>query len=425
VGFNSGLGMERSYYAATANPFAPAPIFEGEHEADLVVVGAGYTGLSVALSAALAGLSVIVLEAGRVGWGASGRNGGQIIPGWRKGAAELVKLYGKARARLLFDIALRARECMLAHLGLNDIRCDLTVNGHLLAAAKPSDLAWMREEAAVLADVMGYPHVRVLDRDEAAAHVSSPAFHGGLLDSQGGHLHPLNYALGLADAARRRGVRVFENSQAVFETAPKRATARTARGRVRARYGMLACDALLGAIEPRIAGRIMPVANYIAVTEPLNALPIANDLAVSDSRFVVNYFRLSADRRLIFGGGERYTPRQPADIQAFVRPHIERIFPQLAGVRIDHAWGGMVSVTMTRLPHIGRMGDVFFAHGYSGQGVVLPAIVGEAVVEAITGDGDLLETLASIAPPEFPGGAALRSPLYVLGMLWYALRDRL
>ncbi len=229
---------------------------------------------------------------------------------------------------------------------------------------------------------------------------------------------------------RPRGARALslhEQSRVVEVKRERGVVARTGGGLVRARFGVLACDALLGGLEPAIAGRIMPVANYLAATAPLpdpEAL-IADKLAVSDSRFVVNYFRLSGDGRLIFGGGERYTPSAPSDIAAFVRPFMSRAFPQLRDLRIDYAWGGLVSITMTRLPHIGRLGDLFFAHGYSGQGVLLPALVGKVLSEAMRGTAERFDVLAGLAPGEFPGGAALRSPLYVLGMLWYALRDRL
>jgi gamma-glutamylputrescine oxidase len=316
---------------------------------------------------------------------------------------------------------------VLTQITENGIDCDLTLGGHLLAAAKPGDLAWMRNEAETLERVMKYPHARVLSREETHAKVASSAFHGAFQDGLGGHFHPLNYALGLAQAVTRGGVQVFEHSEVLAAGGACGVVVRTEHGSVRARYGVLACDALLGGLEPRIAGWIMPVANYLIATAPLSdprAL-ISDNLAVSDTRFVVNYFRISADNRLIFGGGERYSRKPPADIAAFVRPFMERIFPQLAGVGIDHAWGGLVSVTMSRLPHVGRMGDLFFAHGYSGQGVLLPAIAGVALVEAMGGRSDLFETLASLAPPEFPGGAGLRTPLHVLGMLWYALRDRL
>lgn len=417
--------MERSYYAATANPFAPAPKLEGEAQADVVVIGGGYTGLHAALNAAERGFSVILLEAGRIGWGASGRNGGQMIPGWRKSAGELIARYGESKARPLFELALEARALTMERIEKHNIACDRRTNGHLTLATKASDPAWMREEAETLTRAMNYTQARVLSAEEAKAAVDAPGFHGAYLDEGGGHLHPLNYALGLAEAARAAGVQLFENSRATRLESENGVVAHTEHGVVRARYGVLACDALLGDLEPRLAARIMPVANYLVATEPLTQPLIANDYAVSDSRFVVNYFRMSADNRLIFGGGERYTPEPPAAIAAFARKHMLSIFPQLANTRIDYAWGGLVSISMTRMPHIGRMGDLFYAHGYSGQGVLIPALAGKVIAEAMRGTAERLDILASIAPPEFPGGAMLRSPLYVLGMLWYALRDRL
>jgi gamma-glutamylputrescine oxidase len=427
MSLNSDFNMARSYYAVTANPFEPAPRLRGEARADVVVIGGGYTGLHAALNARARGFSAILLEGGRVGWGASGRNGGQMIPGWRKGAVELIRAYGPQGARALFDLGLEARALTLAAIAKHNIQCDLREDGHLIAAAKPSDMSWMQAEADALATLMNYPHARVLNLADTRTKVDSPEFHGGLLDRGGGHLHPLNYALGLANAARAAGVGVYENSRVIEINAEAGVVARTEAGVVKARYGVLACDALLHGLEPRVAGRIMPVANYLVATVPLHkpASLIADRLAVSDSRFVVNYFRLSRDGRLIFGGGERYTPDPPADIAAFVQPHIARIFPQLADVRIEHAWGGLVSITLSRMPHIGRLGDLFFAHGYSGQGVLMPALVGKVLSEAMAGTAERFDLLASIAPPEFPGGARMRAPLHVLGMLWYALRDRL
>jgi len=425
--FNAGLGMERSYYVATANPFAPAPRLEGEARADVIVIGGGYTGLHAALNAAERGYSVVLLEAGRMGWGASGRNGGQIIPGWRKGARELIACYGRERAKQLFELALEARALTLESIDTHNIQCDLHLNGHLTLAAKPRDLEWMRAEADVLAREMDYPHARVLSAEEAVEKVRMSGFHGALLDERGGHLHPLNYALGLADAARAAGVGMHEHSRVLRLQFDSGVVAHTAAGAVRARYGVLACDALLEGLERRIATRIMPVANYLGVTEPLpdpEAL-IADRLAVSDSRSVVNYFRMTEDGRLLFGGGERYTPTPPPDIASFVRRHMLRIFPQMRGARIEHAWGGLVSLTMSRMPHVGRVGDLFFAHGYSGLGVLSPALTGKVLIEAMAGTAERFDVLASIAPSQFPGGAAFRAPLHVLGMLWYALRDRL
>jgi gamma-glutamylputrescine oxidase len=418
--------MAQSYYVATANPFAPAPLLTGEREADICVIGAGLTGLSAALSAAERGLSVIVLEAGRVGWGASGRSGGQMIPGWRKGATELVEKFGMSEARALFALSREAHELVLARIAKHNIACDLTTNGHLLAASKLRDLTWMAKEVETLRDVMGYDHARMLTREEAISKVDAPSFHGGLLDAGGGHLHPLNYTLGLGGAVRAAGVQIYEHSAAIsLQQQLGGVNVRTDHGIVRARHAVLACDALLGDLEPRIADYIMPVAAYQIATAPLAKAPIADNLAVSDSRFVVDYFRMSADGRLVFGGGERYSRRPPADIAAFVRPFMLRVFPQLANTKIDYAWGGLVSITMTRMPQVGRIGAVFYAQGYSGQGVLLTAVAGDAIAAAIAGDSARFDRLASLVTPEFPGGAALRSPLHVAGMVYYALRDQL
>ncbi|HLY58819.1 MAG TPA: FAD-binding oxidoreductase, partial [Stellaceae bacterium] len=349
--FNSALNIERSYYQATANPFARAPKLESSATADLVVIGGGTTGLSAALFAAGRGYSVVLLEAGRIGWGASGRNGGQMIPGLRKSALELVRLYGRERAQRIFGVADAARDLVVDLVGRHGIACDLRRTGHLEAAIKPHEPAELAAEAECQATVMGYPHMDVLDREAVRAEVASERYHGGLIDRRGGHMHTLNYTLGLAEAARKAGAALYEDSPAIaLDHRPGGVTVRTASGEVRATYGLLACDAFLGDLDPGLAGHIMPVANYIVATEKLPdaAALIPNDRAVSDTKFVVDYYRRTADGRLLFGGGERYTPAPPADIAGFVRPYLERAFPQLRGVEIEHAWGGMVSVTLTR-----------------------------------------------------------------------------
>lgn len=418
--------MARSYYVASAHPWPDMPPLVGEIEADVVVVGGGCTGLSAALHAARRGASVALLEGGRVGWGASGRNGGQMIPGLRKGAVALIKAYGPERARALFHLALEARQLVADLIERHAIACDPKATGHLLAAVKPSDLPGMAEEAHCLATVMDYPHVEVLSAAQTREQVDSD-YHGGLLDRQGGHMHPLNYTLGLARAALSAGVAIHEHSVALRLDATGGVRVETGRGAVRARQAVLAGDALLKGLMPSVNNKIMPVANYLIATEPLadaRAL-IPHDVAVSDSRFVVNYYRLTADGRLLFGGGERYTPDAPADIAAFVRPYLEAAFPQLRGTPIAHAWGGLVSITQTRLPHVGRRGEVFFAHGYSGMGAILSTLAGKLLAEAMAGEEERFDLFADVAPPSFPGGVTLRGPLHVLGMLWYALRDRL
>ena len=426
MSFNDGLNMAGSYYAATSNPAPEHPPLTGAIDVDLAVVGGGCTGLSAALHAAERGLSVAVLEGGKVGWGASGRNGGQVIPGLRKGAVELTKAYGVERARALFDLALEARTLVGDLIRRHAIDCDFHATGHLLAAVKDSDLRGMEAEADCLGRVMDYHEVYLLSAADTRAQVASD-YRGGLLDRCGGHMHSLNYALGLAEVAQAAGAAIYENSPAIGLTRGAINRLITPDGVVRARMVLLAGDALLQGLEPEANKRIMPVANYVVATAPLpNAAElIPHDVAVSDSRFVVNYYRRTSDGRVLFGGGERYTPDPPRDIAAFVRPHLEGVFPQLKGVAIDHAWGGLVSITRTRLPHLGRRGEVYFAHGYSGMGVILSTLGGKLAVEAMLGEPERFDLFAGVAPPAFPGGVARRAPLHVLGMLWFALMDRI
>jgi gamma-glutamylputrescine oxidase len=424
--FNANLDFERSYYLATANPAERFAALADPIEADVVVVGGGATGLSAALHAREAGLSVALLEGGRIGWGASGRNGGQIIPGLRKGAQELVRLYGRRRAKALFDLSVEARTLVVDLIARHAIDCDLSLSGHLEAAVKPGSWGDMAVEVRCLTETMDYPHAELVDSAGARRIVDTP-YAGGILDKAGGHFHPLNYALGLARAAKAAGASLYEDSVARSLTRDGDfVIVHTDAGSVRARFAVLAGDAYLAGLS-RAEDWIMPVGSYIAVTTPLEnaAELIPSNAAVSDSRFVVNYYRLTPDNRLLYGGRERYWPSAPGDIAAFVRPRIEETFPSLKGVAIDHAWGGLVSITMSRLPHLARAGNVLIAQGYSGLGAILSTLAGKLVAEEIAGPSERFARFAAVAPPRFPGGPALRSPLHVLGMLWYALRDRL
>lgn len=417
-----------SLYAATANPFPPQPRLSGDVDADVVVVGGGFAGLSAALNTAEAGFKVILLESERIGWGASGRNGGQMIPGLRWSATEIAKRFGDDRARQLLKVANDAASRVRGRIALHGIDCDHRA-GHFFAAAKPRDLGEMREELAALERLVDYESAEIVERQDVAKHVASDLYFGGFFDRNGGHLHPLNYALGLAKAALDAGVTIHESTAAlaVDHGSPIRVT--TERGTVTARFAVLACDAFMGELVPDLGRMTMPVANYNVATEPLGEERIRalfpTGAAVSDSKFVLNYYRPSADHRLIFGGGEKYSPTPPRDVAGFVRPYLERVFPQLEGVKIDYAWGGLVGVTMNRLPHFGRIGNSFFAHGWSGHGVLLTTLAGELIADAMRGTAERFDLFASLPNKPFPGGPLLRHPLYVAGMLWFALRDRL
>lgn len=420
---------QNSYYTATANPFAILPPLQGEVTADICIVGGGFTGLSAALHLTERGYKVVLLEAARIGWGASGRNGGQINTGLRKSPQELIASFGLERAKALFDLAEEGRALIRDRVARHKISCDLK-SGTMLVASKARDLAWMAEEIDCLERQVGYHGARLLDKAATRQIVGSDLYHGSISDTGGGHLHPLNYALGLAQTALSAGATLHEQSRVTqIQEAPGGYVVRTAQGQVKASYVVLGCNAYLGDLERRIAGKIMPIANYIIATEPLSEAEardlIANDACVCDTKFVVNYYRLSADRRLLFGGGETYSPTPPADIPAFVRPHMLRTYPQLAGKRVDYGWGGMLAITMNRLPNFGRIGNLFYAQGYSGQGVAMTGIAGKLIAEAVAGTAERFDVFAGLKHQTFPGGTLLRHPLLVLAMLWYALRDRL
>lgn len=417
-----------SYYAATAAPFGPRPSLTGDIQADVVVIGGGFTGLSAALSAAEAGLSVVLVEARRIGWGASGRNGGQMIPGMRWSACDLVERFGEDRARPIVALGLAATASVRNRIARHAIACDLR-DGHFQAAWKPAHLEAMRRERDMLRQLVDYDDIRIVERGDVGNYVATEAYHGGAFDAHGGHLHPLNYAIGLAHAAEKLGVRIFEDTPALSIDHGTPVSVKTPGGVITARYGILACDSEVGQLEQAFRNIMMPVVNYNVTTRQLSAAEAAalipSNASIAESRFVLNYYRLTADNRLIFGGGEKYSPKPPHDIKAFVRPYVETIFPQIEGIEFEHAWGGTIGVTMNRLPQFGRIGNSFFAHGFSGHGVLLTTLAGELIAEAMRGTAERFDLLADLPSQSFPGGPLLRHPLYVLGMLWYALRDRL
>jgi gamma-glutamylputrescine oxidase len=421
--------LNDSYYRATAHDFPSMPPLMGEAQADVCVVGGGFTGLAAALKAAENGYSVILLEGDRIGHGASGRNGGQLIPGLRWDSRELVSAFGKGVGYDLFQLAIGARAMVHSRIEKHDIACDLK-SGHLHVAYKPKHYDDMRREIAHLEQEMDYHSATLVDATSVPTLLGSDRYHGGVYDRAGGHFHPLNYALGLAKAARRLGVTLHDDSRVIaLDDGPQGAVVKTTQGSVRAKYVLLGSDGGMGGFDPAIGRFTMPIMNYNVATVPLDpdradAL-IPSNAAVSDSRFVLNYFRLSADHRLIFGGGEKYTPTPPPDIGAFVLRHITEVFPHMAKAAIEYRWGGAVNVTMNRLPQFGRKGNVFYAHGYSGHGALVATLGGELMAEAMAGTAERFDLFAKLPHRPFPGGKVLRHPLYVAGMLWYALRDRL
>ena len=404
--------LNESYYAASANAWETQVTCAGDARYDIAVIGGGFTGLSAALACAEKGLKVVLLEAETVGFGASGRNGGQLIPGLRWSMREIDAEFGRERAQAIFDLAYGAVGRVQDRIAMNEIQCDLKA-GHVEAAHKPADFDAMQRDAEYLASNFGW-EAEIVQPKDLGQHVNGGGYHGGIFDRQGGHFHPLNYALGLAQAAKNAGVTIFENS-------PSRPDD------VNAEKFILATDTWTHNSDPDLGRYTIPIMNYNVATAPL---PDADDLlpsdaAIADSRLVLNYFRLSADKRLIFGGGEKYVQTPPRDIAGFVRKYMVEVFPSLASTPIDYAWGGPVGVTSNRLPHMGRKGNVFYAHGFSGHGALVTTLAGELLAEAVTGTMERFDVFARLPHSRFPGGKWLARPIATLGLLYYAMRDRL
>ncbi|MDQ0512673.1 NAD(P)/FAD-dependent oxidoreductase [Ancylobacter amanitiformis] len=417
-----------SWYAATAHRLPPFPQLNGTARADVCIIGGGYTGLSAALHLAEAGFDVALLEASGVGTGASGRNGGQIHSGQRRDQDWLEAQVGLEDAKKLWRLAEDAKALLHDLIARHGIDCDLRP-GLIIADHKPAYAAHSHAYARKLNEVYGYDQAAPLSREQLREMVGTDAYCGGMIDHGGGHLHPLNLALGLAEAACRAGARIFEHSRALAIEEGAKVRVVTVSGAVEADWVLECGDGLQDGLDRRLDAYVMPIANYIAATEPLGARAkdiIANDAAVSDSRFVVNYYRLSSDGRLLFGGGESYTRRLRPNPGAFVRPYMLKVFPQLADVRIDYGWGGILGITMSRMPFVRRLSPrVLTAAGYSGHGVVLAPYFGKLLGEAIAGQLGTFDLLAGLPVPPFPGGPLMRWPLLVAGLSYYALRDRL
>jgi gamma-glutamylputrescine oxidase len=417
-----------SYYTATAHPAPDLPELEGEIRADVVIVGAGYTGLSAALELAQRGYDVVVLEAHRVGWGASGRNGGQICTGFSASLAKIEKWVGLEDARKLFAVAEEGKALIRERVERFGIRCDLKW-GYLHAAPKARHVDELKEEQEIAEGRFGYEgRLRLVDRDEVRRMVASPAYVGGLYDSGAGHLHPLNYCLGLGRAALEAGARIFEGSAVERVEMGRPAVAVTGKGRVTADFLVLAGNAYLGGLVPQISSKVMPVGTYVGATARLGenrakAL-IPDDVAVADTNFVLNYYRRSSDHRMLFGGRVSYSTIMPPYLPRAMRHKMLQVFPQLSDVEFEFTWGGFVAITVERTPDIGRIApNVYYAQGYSGTGVALSGIAGKIIAEAVAGQAERVDLFAKLPHTTFPGGPALRTPMLAAAMLWYRLRD--
>lgn len=419
----------KSYYASVSNQLEEFSHVTGEVKCDVCIIGAGYMGLSSALHLAQKGYDVILLDAQRVGFGASGRNGGQVGQGQRLEQDELEDMLGKEKAHGLWNIATQSVDLVRELSKSNLVECDFH-EGIIHADHRKRYVKDSLEYAQKLQDDYGYNKIRGLEQDEIRQMVKSDAYYGGTLDMGAGHINPLAYAFGLARMAQAAGVRIFEQSQVTKITQSSPAIVETKHAKITAEFLILACNGYLGALDKKVASIVMPINNYIVATEPLSAEQkqslLSDNYAVADSKFVVNYFRFSDDDRLLFGGTESYGYRFPTDIASKVRKPMASIYPQLKNIKIDYAWGGTLAITMNRMPHFEQLkGNILSLSGFSGHGVAMATLAGQIAADAIAGQAERFDLMAELPHTRFPGGPKLRTPLLALAMLYYSMRDKL
>ncbi len=422
-------GAAPSWYEASATRQASAPPLTGDIQADVCVVGAGIAGCSAALHLAERGFRVVLLEAECVGFGASGRSGGQLIPGYASGQQALVSQLGRDDARRLWDFTIEGVDLVRERVARHRIDCDLAW-GHLHAAVKPRQreelTAWQRE----FEDDYGYRSTRMMERAEIESLLATNRYCAGLYDTHAGHLHPLKYVLGLGAAAQAAGAQLYEGSRVIAIERGKTVTLRTTTGSVRAKHVALCGNVGLGDISPVLARRVLGIATYIVATHPLGAERAAelirNNIAVADINWIIDYFRLSPDHRLLFGGRVSYSGIDPIGTARATRQRMLRVFPQLSDTEVEYAWGGFLDITMNRAPNFGRLDpNLYFLQGFSGHGMVLTGIAGKIVAEAIAGQAERFDVYERIRHHDFPGGMLLRRPTLMMAMLWFRLRDLL
>tara|TARA_R110001592_G_scaffold336960_1_gene622796 strand:+ start:62185 stop:63462 length:1278 start_codon:yes stop_codon:yes gene_type:complete len=417
-----------SYYAATRNIVGDFPSLQGDIDTDICICGGGFTGIATALSLAERGYSVVVLEQHRIGWGASGRNGGQFIGGF-SGEDEILRQLGEEVSDLVWDIGWLGNNIIAERVAKYAIDCDLKY-GYMDVALKPRHMRQFEDYHSELQRRGFADSVRMVAASDMHSVIGSDAYIGGLINNRSGHLHPLNLCLGEARAALNLGVQLFENSEVLAIEHGSRPSVLTARGRVRANTVLLAGNAYQQLETARLPGQVFPAGSYIIATEPLSEAEVADinplDMAFCDPNYVLDYFRLSADRRMLFGGRCNYSGREPKSIRSSIEPRMHRIFPQLRGKRIDYEWGGNIGIVVNRVPVIGRWQDnVYYALGYSGHGVNMTHATGEILAEAIAGNLEKLDLFQRVRHPRFPFQRALGSQMLALGMLYYRFLDLL
>jgi gamma-glutamylputrescine oxidase len=417
-----------SYYAASANPSPTRPPLSGHIEADICIVGAGYTGLSSGIALAEAGFKVVVIEKAKVGWGASGRNGGQIVHSYSRDIDVIEKNFGRARAEPLAKMMFEGAQVIRERVAKYSIACDLK-DGGIYAATSTKKVKGLVEHQHVW-EQWGHKNLKLIDnKTEIKKLVNSDRYEALLVDATGGHFHPLNLALGEAAALESLGGTIFEDCAVTRIERGAQPVVHTANGSVKAKFVIVACNAYIGDLEPKLANMSMPCGTQVVATEPLGALGdelLPTDYCVEDNNFLLDYFRLSGDKRMIYGGGVIYGARDPAHVESIIRPKMLKTFPQLAGKKIDFGWTGNFLLTLSRMPEVGRLTDnIYYSQGCSGHGITFTHLIGRVLGEAIRGQAERFDAFASLPHYPFPGGRLFRVPFTAMGALWYDLRDRL
>ncbi len=417
-----------SYYAASANTRTLRPALAGDHTFDVCVVGAGYSGLSTALHLAEQGHNVAIVEGARIGWGASGRNGGQVVNGLNASLQTIKRRYGQDTANFVAGIVMEGGEIIRERIKTYDIQCDYKPT-NLFTACTDTHMRELEERLA-LWQGYGLNTQEMVSKDQIGDYVGSDMYAGGMIDHAGGHMHPLNLALGEADAFEKNGGTIFEMSRVIdvdYEAA--RPVVKTETGSITCKTVVLCGNAYLGKVVPKLTSRVMPVSTQVMATEQLSdemakrLLP--TDTCVEDIRYILDYYRLSADNRLLFGGGTVYGGADPRDIEAKLRKNMNKVFPELVNTKIEHAWSGNFALSFSRVPQMGRLNDnTYFAHGYSGHGVTGSHTFGRILAEAISGDASRYDVFEKVPYIPFPGGRMFRVPYSMIGSWYYGFKDK-
>jgi gamma-glutamylputrescine oxidase len=415
-----------SWYAASVDTPPARSELDSIIQADVCILGAGITGLSTAIECAKAGLSVVVLEANQVGWGASGRNGGQAIFGFGCDQHKITAMIGLEDSRKLFDFSLEGMRMIHQRCQEFNIDCDWTP-GHVHVAIKPRHISEIKSWQADLEKNFSYP-LPWWNQAQLRDVLASPRYIGGLYDINSGHLHPLKYTLGLARAAESLGVKIFEHSAVTSLSRGNKPIFKTARGQVQCSFAMLAGNAYVKGIAAELDRKIMPVGTYVGATAPLDPSLaqslIKNNMAVADINWALDYFRFSKDHRLLFGGRASYSTLPPPNLQGVMTRRMQRVFPQLKNHAFEYLWGGLIDISLNRAPHWGRIEkNIYFAQGFSGHGIAATGLAGRIISEAICGQATRLDIFEKITHLPFPGGRVFRTPMLVTAMAWYKFRD--